>query len=396
MSDIDASTEVHGFVAPGYEEVAAEFERNLQSGQELGAAFAAVSHGQTVVDLWGGRTGDEHRSLWSRETLCPIFSGSKGLCAICVLRLIDAGALELEAPVAKYWPRFGAEGKQDVLVRHVMSHTAGLPGVLCKLSYEQVPDGRYVARCLERQAPLWPAGSRICYHSLTYGWLCNELVRSVTGLGVGEYFRAEIATPLGLELWLGLPRHDEPRVARCHLAKSWRGVSSPTGDIAPEHMRAIYHNPDLFPTDRDLPWNRPDWHAGEIPGANGIGTARSIATLYGLLSCGGSRDGFTLLSGEAIELGQRPLAEGVDPCDGDILRYGVGWALQEQRHLLGPPERAFGHPGAGGSQHGAWPELGVGFSYTMNLMRDDEHDGRVSALLRALHRRCSAGSRRRA
>jgi CubicO group peptidase (beta-lactamase class C family) len=378
-------------VAPGFEPVREQFEANL-AGSERGAAFAVVLDGELVVDLWGGRADAAVAPEWREDTLCMYFSGSKGLCATVMLRLIEAGAIELDAPVAEYWPGFGVNGKEGVLVRHVLSHGAGLPGIRDRLAPADIVDFDTMIALVERQHLFWEPGSRLWYHPLTYGWICGELVRRVTGLTVGTYLREEIAGPFGLDLWIGLPPELEDRVATSELADTWPGVATaaPPERISPADVQAIWRNPEHFA--EPLRWNLPSWRAAEIPAVNGIGTARAMARHYGILAMGGTLDGTRLLGPEAIELGATMLAEGEDPCDGEFLRFGAGWALQTPDKVFGPPERAFGHGGAGGSMHGAWPEERVGFSYLPNLMREDAEDKRAAALLDALHRCLPAGA----
>jgi CubicO group peptidase (beta-lactamase class C family) len=376
---------VQGFVAPGFEPVRARFAANFEDGPELGAAFAAYQGGRLVVDLWGGVADAETGEPWREDSLCLVFSGTKGLVATCMLQLVDRGLLDLEAPVCRYWPEFAANGKEDVLVRHVVSHQAGMPGLRREVALDEVHDVDHMAALLADEPLFWPAGSRTWYHPITYGWLCAGLVRRITGRSLGDCLRTEVVEPLGLEVWIGLPAELEPRVARCRVADDWEEIDpdAPPGDISPRDVRDIWRNPDLFIP--DLPWNRHAFHAGEIPGANAIGTARAMARHYGVLACGGSDGEVTILSPEAIAFGQTQLADGVDPCHGERMRMGVGWWLQSEVGEYGPIEVAFGHGGAGGSLHGAWPQQGVGFSYVMNLMRSDDEDTRAVSLLETLH-----------
>jgi CubicO group peptidase (beta-lactamase class C family) len=216
------------------------------------------------------------------------------------------------------------------------------------------------------------------YHPLTFGWICGELVRRITGRSIGCFFAEEIAEPLGLDLWIGLPAQHEHRVTRVELAADW-GLSSA---FTPEQVhrdgliRSVVANPPRF--DRDnLPWNETLWHAAEIPGANAIGTARSIARLYASLP--------SLLAPETIALASRPLTAGPDTLSGRPIAFSTGFQVQRERMPFGPPPDAFGHGGAGGSRHGYWPALGVGFSYAMNLLREDATDTRATSLLHALH-----------
>jgi CubicO group peptidase (beta-lactamase class C family) len=367
-----------GFVADGFEPVRDAFEESFARRAELGAAFAATLDGRPVVDLWGGVADARSGAPWREDTLQVVFSGTKGFVALCLLILIERGRLDLDEPVARYWPEFAAAGKDGILVRHAASHQAGLPGLREPVTYGDLVDDRRMAKLLAAQAPFWPAGEHVCYHAVTYGWLCGELVRRADGRSIGRFFAEEVAEPLGLDLWIGLPAEQEARVAVL------------TGPLAPppepaagleEAAWATAENPPLFEGEPDC-WNSRAYHAAEIPGAGAIGTARSIARLYGCLACGGELDGVRLLRPESIELGRRCLACGNDAVFGWPLVFGVGFALQSEEMDFGPRPSGFGHCGAGGSAHGAWPEARVGFSYAMNELRDDME--RSGALLAAL------------
>jgi CubicO group peptidase (beta-lactamase class C family) len=339
------------FVAAGFEPVAEEFAATLG---DHSASFAAVVDGEPVVDLGG----DLHL----------IFSGTKGLVAVCVTMLIDRGSLELDAPVARYWPGF----RDDVLVRHVVSHTSGLPGLRRGFTARDLLDGRRMAAEIAREEPFWPPGERLAYHAFSYGWLCDELVRRSDGRSVGRFFADEIAAPLELELWIGLPAEQEPRVARLVRANGY----APTFlGVEPEPLlHALFG--DLF--DAEFPWNDPAFHRAEIPSSNAIGTARSIARLYGSLDRVLSEDGLRLarteLSRDVCAVTKRPYA------------FSVGFELQTVLRDLGPPATAFGHTGSGGSSHGAWPDERVGFSYAPAELRSALGDDRARRILGALHR----------
>ncbi len=368
---------VHGFVAAGFDLVAAEFERNFVERGELGAAFAAVRNGEPVVDLWGGVADRPAGLAWREDTLQLVFSGTKGFVAVCVLIAIERGLLELEAPVARYWPEFG---KEDIRVRDVVSHTARLPGIDEPVGIDQFADAALMTRLLERQAPSEDPRAGLCYHAFTYGWLCGELIRRVDGRPIGRFFAEEVAAPLELELWIGLPEECETRVSTIEVASDWPNtpVLRPETHKRDSLARSVWGNPPVFDPDA-FPWNSRAYHAAEIPAVGAIGTARSIARLYGNLD--------RLLAPATLELARAPLADGWDELHGTRRRFGVGFELQRDATSLGPPPDAFGHGGAGGSTHGAWPSHGVGFSYAMNLMRDDAPvDPRPQALLAALHR----------
>jgi CubicO group peptidase (beta-lactamase class C family) len=370
-----------GRVAVGFEPVADAFARNFGERGELGAAFAAVRDGELVVDLWGGVADRERGRAWERDTLQLVFSGTKGFVAVCLLLLIDRERLELDARVAEHWPEFAAAGKGDVTVREVVSHTARLPGLTTPVTVEKLLDDRRMAELLAAQPQLEDPRAGDVYHALTYGWLCGELVRRVDGRSVGRFFAEEVVRPLGLEqLHIGLPAELEPRVSRLELADTWGAcqVFDPATVARDELMRAVWGNP-VGMWAAPLPWNDPRVHAAEIPGAGAIGTARAIATLYGSLE--------RLISPGVLKLGRTQLVRREEPLTGELQSFGVGFELQTEQRLMGPPAEAFGHGGAGGSLHGAWPTHGVGFSYAMNLMRDDQlhGDARSQALLTALH-----------
>jgi len=365
-------------VEPGFELVAEEFERNFAQRDEHGAAFAAVVDGELVVDLWGGTADETAGAPWHEDTACVVFSGAKGLLAVCLLLLIERGELDLDAPVARYWPEFG---KERLLVRHAVSHTAGLPGIRAPVALADLLDYTRMTALLSAEEPWWEPGTRLAYHVLTFGWLCGELVRRVDHRTVGTFFADEVAGPLGLELWLGLPEAVEPRVARLRRADDYRPSWGADADPLVEN---VYGNPP-FLTGEEFPWNDSAFHAAEIPGANAIGTARSIARLYGCLD--------RLLEEKTLRLGRTALARGRCALTGHPYAFGVGFELQTELDALGPPPLAFGHTGAGGSRHGAWPEQRAGFSYTMNELRSEESDERGRRLLAALSAALDRGAR---
>jgi CubicO group peptidase (beta-lactamase class C family) len=367
-------------VAPGFGQVAEEFERNFAERGELGAAFAVYQDGEPVLDLWGGVADGATGRPWERDTLGLVFSGSKGFVAVCMLILLDRGLLDLEAPVARYWPEFAANGKSAIRVRDVAAHTARLAGLDTPVALDEVTDDRAMAALLAAQAPSADPRATFCYHPLTFGWLCGELVRRVTARSVGRFFAEEVAAPLELELWIGLPSELDERVARLELAETW--PTSPhllPATLASDPLdHAVWGNPNAFERET-FPWNSAPFRTAEIPAVNAIGTARSIARLYGRLG--------RIVSPEALQLARAPLADAFDELHREHRRFGIGFQLQADERTLGPPAEAFGHAGAGGSCHGRWPEQGIGFSYVMNLMRDDaDGDVRLRALLESLHR----------
>ena len=345
---------VSGTVAPGYEPVAEAFAATLD-GAAGGAAFAAVVDGEPVLDLWGGD--------FVEDTLVLVFSGTKGVVATALLLLLERGLAELDAPVARYWPEFGAAGKEGILVRHVLGHTAGVPGLQPPFAAEQLLDQPVLAERLAAEPALWPPGTRLAYHGHTFGVICGELIRRIDGRRPGRFVAEEIAGPLELEFWIGLPEQLEPRVARLVAAPGY-GLTY-AGDGPGPLFDAIYGT-------GQLDFNDPRVHRAEIPSANGIGSARALARLYGS----------PLLQEAAIE----ELSRGTCAVTGRVYAFGHGFELWTELARLGPVRDAFGHTGSGGSTHGAWPSLRTGFSYAPSELRSESADERGPALLRALHK----------
>jgi CubicO group peptidase (beta-lactamase class C family) len=378
------SLHVQGWVGEGFQPVAAQFQRQLDESPDAGAAFAAVVDGHLVVDLWGGIANANSSTPWGEDTLQLIFSGTKGLIAVCVLLLLDRGALDLDAPIGRYWPEFAAD-KEHVLVRHVVSHQAGRPGLRHPYAAADLLDGGRMAERIAREEPFWEPGTRLAYHALTFGWLCDGLIRHVDGRSAGRFFAEEVAAPLGLELWIGLPSELEWRVAQLRRAEGY-GLTF-LGHEPEPLLEAVYGS--LFVG--EFPWNNPAFHRVEIPAANAIGTARSIARLYGCLVQGGEIDGVRLLSEQTVRLGRTEISRGICAITRRPYAFGVGFELQTELAALGPAPAAFGHTGAGGSSHGGWPAERVGFSYAMNELRSEERDDRARRLLAALHESFPAG-----
>jgi CubicO group peptidase (beta-lactamase class C family) len=355
-------------------------------GSPGGAALAAVCDGELVVDLWVGEADPIKHTRWVEDSLVLVFSGTKGVVATCMLLLIERGLLELDAPVARYWPAFGAAGKEGVLVRHVLSHTAGVPGLRTPFGRDEMLDREFMASRLAAETPFWPPGTTLAYHGHTFGTLCDELIRRVDGRSTGRFVAEELAEPLGLEFWIGLPQELEPRVAMLirapNFAVTYLGVD-------PEPLlESIYGEDDGFP------WNEPRFHQTEIPSAGGIGTARSLARLYGCLACDGELDGFRLLEPATVELAHTELSR--DTCAITVRPYafGAGFELWTELGRFGPPRDAFGHTGSGGSTHGAWPGLRTGFSYAVSELRTETEDQRATSVLAALYESCRSWARR--
>lgn len=364
-------------MASGFEPVAAAFERVLGEAAAGGAAFAAYAEGRRVVDLWGGSADDEAGKPWGPETIQLVFSGTKGVVATCLLLLVDRGLLDLDAPVSSYWPEFAVEGKGAITVAEVASHMAALPGLRGGFTPDDLLDPERMSARTAAEAPFWEPGTQVAYHALTYGWLCDALVRRVDGRSVGRFVAEEVAAPLALDLWIGLPEEQEGRVARLVPAADY-GITY-LGDGPEPLLEAVYAS-----VLGGVAWDEPAFHRAEIPGVNAIGDARSFARLYACLAEGGELDGVRLLSEETVRRGHEELSRGICAITRRPYAFGVGFELQTELMRFGPPLGAFGHTGSGGSTHGCWPDERVGFSFTVTELWPEARDDRGARLLAAL------------
>jgi CubicO group peptidase (beta-lactamase class C family) len=366
-------TEINGTTAPGFERVRDAFEANFAKGLEIGASFSAYHRGEKVVDLWGGIADVATNRPWDEHALAVVFSTTKGATAICANKLAQEGKLDVEAPVARYWPEFAAGGKADIPVKFLLSHQAGLAWVDAEMTLEEALSWDPVVDALARQVPHYEPGSQHGYHATTYGWLVGEVIRRVTGKSVGTYFRDEIARPLGLDFWIGLPESEESRVAPLV-----GGLADPLLMEDPE-VRALvneFMGPDtllgkaLFAPDGAFSepdvWNSRALHAAEIPAAGGVGDARSLARMYS--ACIGTVDGVRLIDDEQLRRATTQLTTGPNTILLDMdIQFGLGFMLRSTLIELGGP-RSFGHFGAGGSVGWADPDAELAFGYVMNRM----------------------------
>lgn len=365
-------TDIHGDVDEGFGAIADAFAENFEQRGELGAAFSLYADGVKRADLWGGiangRTGQE----WTQDTLQLVFSTTKGATAICVAQLVEQGALSYDDPVATHWPEFAANGKGDVTVGQMMSHQAGLIAVDAPVTFDEIMAVTPVVEALQDQAPMWPPGTTHGYHAITYGWLAGELVRRVDGRRISEFFQDEVVKPLGLEFWIGLPESEESRVSRIELApppKDPEAVAAMMQVLGPgtNGYRALSIDGKISMAG-DNHFNSRAVHATEMPGANGITTARSVARMYAATI--GEVDGVRLLAPSTVDAARAERVSGPDLTLIKPTRFGAGFWL----HNVSTPmiqDGSFGHPGAGGSLGYANPELGIGYGYVMNQMGGD-------------------------
>lgn len=383
---------MQGEVAAGFEGVRDAFVANFERFGDVGAACAVYVGGEAVVDLWGGIADPTTGRSWEADTTAVVFSTTKGVAAIAAHLLAQRGELDLDAPVASYWPEFGAEGKAELPVRALLSHRAGLPVVDGTVTPADALAWDPVVERLAAQAPVWPPSTAHGYHAITYGWLVGEVVRRATGRTLGQVVAEDLSAPLGLDLWIGLPEAEEGRVARLVPFVAPRGTRPPTApaDLPPDVAAMVRAMSDptslamraLSVTQPAMDFNSRAVHAAELPAANGIATARSLARLYAATV--GDVDGVRILSDATVADATREQSNGPDQVLLVPTRFGSGFFLPSPfASLMGP--RSFGHAGAGGSLALADPDGQVGFGYVMNAMRDNlSNDRRTLTLIAAL------------
>jgi CubicO group peptidase (beta-lactamase class C family) len=382
-------TDIGGSVEPGFEGVADAFRNNFVDHREVGAATAIYVGGRKVVDLWGGVADVATGAPYQEDTLQLVFSTTKGATAACLNLLAQRGDLDVDAPVATYWPEFKAAGKGEIPVRWLLCHKAGLPYTDGPMTLEDALAWDPVIRALEAQAPIWEPGTAHGYHATTYGWLCGEVVRRITGQSLGTFFAEELAGPLGLDFWIGLPDEQHHRVAPLVT------FDEPT-DPAIRELMAQFIGPDtMIGKALSAPggafagaevFNDPRVWRAEVPAANGITDARSLARLYAALS--GTVEGGPaepILTAEQIAAASECQTSGADQVIMMETTIGLGfWTASPFAPYGGA--KAIGHGGAGGSLGFTDPEHGIGFGYVMNKMQQGlSGDPRTRTLITALY-----------
>lgn len=396
---MSAAPSIHGDVAAGFGPVADAFRRNFTERAEIGAAVAVYDGDTPVVDLWAGHRDRARVQAWERDTIVPVFSSSKGMSAFTIAVAVSRGLLDYEDAVAKHWPEFAAGGKQDVTVRQLIDHQAGLSQLDRIVKLGELVDQDSLAVILAEQKPVWAPGTRHGYHALTYGLYQNELLRRVdpAGRGVGRFFAEEIARPLDADLFIGYPE-SEP-MERVAVLSATKGL-------------------DILRYERDLPLRiglevyakrglsygaltnprpgaparaaRAEFLRVEWPGMNGVGNARALARVYGAAA---GRTGALPLSEQVLD--RLALAETADdvPAQDLVLhtksRYHLGFRKSRGSFRFGSDKRAYGTTGLGGSFGFADPATGLGFGYTMNRLGMAILDDVRSRKLRDAVMRCA-------
>ena len=370
--EIAPGMRIEGYCDPAFAAVAEAFGTNFRERGETGASVCVVADGRTAVDLWGGMRDPQTGAPWQNDTVSVVFSCTKAATAICAHILVDRGLLDLDLPVARYWPEFAGAGKQDVTVRMLLDHTAGVPAFRGKLKRGAFHDWAYMVSRLEEEPPFWAPGSRVGYHMMNFGWSVGEIVRRVSGRRLGAFFREEVADPLRLDFHIGADADLEARIAPVTAFVPGSGpepspfANAVMSDGDPVPRLAFLNTGRYDPNSREA-------HAAELGGVGGIANARALAGLFAPFAGPAKTD--VLLSKERVDA-MRCVSAASD-CD-EVLRiptrFGQGFMLRMDNRrfpagnslVIGP--EAFGHVGIGGSVCFADPQAGLAFGYTMTRL----------------------------
>ncbi|MFD6885772.1 serine hydrolase domain-containing protein [Streptomyces sp. NPDC059957] len=365
--------DIKGYCEPRFGAVH-EALAGLLAKEDVGASAAVYLDGEPVVDLWGGYADADRSAGWERSTLTCVNSTTKNMTALCALILSDRGSLDLSAPVAAYWPEFAAAGKEGVLVRHVLSHTAGLPDLPGLRAVEELYDGERVTAGLAARAPAWEPGTAAGYHALTFGFLVGELVRRITGRSLGEFFAEEVAGPLGADFHIGLPAEHDHRVAPLIAPPSLTDDYAASAPPGPDGARR--ESTGVAVRVRDV--NSLAWRRAQIPAVNGFGHARSVALVQSVLANRGTAGGVRLLSPQGCEPAWQEVFSGPDRVMGTPMSWTAGF---------GKFGNTFGWGGWGGSLVVSDPDARMTVAYVMNQMidRDRQEDDRGMEIVMAAY-----------
>lgn len=378
---MDGEVAIGGTCDARFARVREAFLENFTKHGERGGAVTIALAGETVVDLWGGWADVARTRPWQRDTIVNVFSVGKALNAIAVLRLAERGRLKLDEPIARLWPEFAANGKDEIRVRVLLCHQAGLPAFRDPLPDGAMFDWALITNALANEWPWWVPGTAHGYHVNTYGFLTGEVVRRVSGKTIGTFLRDEVFAPLHADFHIGLPSSEHMRCSDF----LWPG-SSPGPAITNDDelmRRNAYWNPNGFSGGSYV--NTARWREAEIPSTNGHANARSIARIYAALADGGAIDGVSVLSRDMLSEATRAHATGIDRVTQRPIHFGLGFQLTIPERPLGPNPNAFGHFGAGGSLGFCDPDTSLAFGYVTNDMGPRWQNPRNGGLIEAVY-----------
>ena len=360
--------EIKGSFDPAFQSIIDTFQEQYELGLDQGSSLALTCEGEMVVDIWSGHRDVAKTKLWEEDTIVNVFSSTKNATSLCAFVLADRGQLDFFAPVAQYWPEFAQNGKEKVLVSHVMSHSAGLPGWDKPVSVTDIHDADKVAALFEEHAVWWEPGKELGYNAISIGNIMGEIIKRISGKSVGNFFREEIAEPLNIDFHIGLDDKHHDRVAEIHqpIAEDPSTLfDMEEGSIMHRVMtNGIMTSPDAL---------TPEWRRAEVPAAGGHGNGRSIAESMALIANGGSYKDKQLFSEEIAQHALKEQIQGTDLVLGEPLRWGIGFALPINNstwHSFFTGDQVCFWAGWGGSMSIADMEKKVSFGYTPYMMEE--------------------------
>lgn len=386
-------SKIHGICDPAFEAVQAAFASNFEQQKELGASLSIMHKGKCVVDLWAGVSDETTGASWEQDTKSVVWSTTKGMVSMCVLKLVDEGKIDLFAPVTDYWPEYGQAGKQNTLVAHILSQQHGVPVVEEEIPLNGTFDWDKMVGMIERQTPFFEPGTKVAYSPLMYGWLAGEIVRRVSGKSLGTYFRDEIAGPLEADCWIGIPPKVEAEVARM-TAPEMVFQAELLDQPGYEVTKIVFTNSGGY-TDFSIDeqtgryrFDTPTAHAAEIGGGGGIANARGLARLYAPWANNGMYNGKKFISPEMVDYARAVVAASMmEVTLHQRMKFSMGFHKSWDNRwnpaaaTIFMSEDAFGFAGNGGSIGFASPVEGLSFGYVMNKMNTADVFDRAQALI---------------
>ena len=357
------SIEIEGKCDEKFSKVRDAFIENFETRGDVGAALCIYHQGNIVVDLWGGYRNADRTIPWTSDTLVQTYSNGKGWLATCMHILLDRELIELDTPVSHYWPEFAKHNKHEVLIRHILSHTAGLPAPTMRVPDGAIYDWQQMLEYVADSELYWQPGTQLGYHAATFGWLNGGVLDRVTGMTPGDFLSKEIAKPLNADLYWGLSSDYDARIADFLAPAPTDQLSKNqiAGNVSMMAKKAFNNPPRRFRAA-----NTREWRAAVIPASNGHASARGLARMYAAMSLGGTIDGIKLMSPETVDIARSEQIQGPDVISGGETRRALGYALS----MPGPEDPraigAFGHGGLGGSLGYADVENEISFGYVMN------------------------------